>query len=96
MKDGNVITLPESAEDLARNYRNSFCTWHSDMWRSDYRDTIYYPPVADSPGELQEKLDRALVRALPRLREQVREAEAAAERLNARNSTGIAREPASA
>jgi hypothetical protein len=73
----------DTAEDKAAllgDYGASWYVWYTTAWRTDYKDPYFYPPCAESAAELREQLDRKMAAAIPVLRAQLREAEAAVER----------------
>lgn len=67
---------------LLGDYGASWYVWYTTAWHSDYKETYFWPPHAES-AELREQLDRKMAEAIPALRAQLREAEAAAVRLRA-------------
>jgi len=77
---------------LLRDYGASWYVWYTTDWHTDYKDPYFWPPHAESAAELREQLDRKMAEAIPVLRAQLREAEAAAARLGAaRKLQGVTR-----
>jgi hypothetical protein len=68
---------------LLRDYGASWCVWYTTAWHTNYRESYFWPPHAESAAELREQLDRKMAEAIPKLQAQLREAEAAAARLSA-------------
>jgi hypothetical protein len=79
----------EEREALIEDFKESWYIWHTTSWHSNPKDVFYWPPYADSAADMREKLDRMMANAIPKLRAQLREAEAAAERLQAARKLSV-------
>lgn len=71
----------EEAASLKSDFKASFAVWHTNQWHCDYKKVIMWAEVADNVPDMRRKLDKKLAAAIPGLQAQLREAEAAAERL---------------
>jgi hypothetical protein len=73
----------EEKDALIDDFKDSCYIWYSGRWHSSFKDVLFWPPHAESASTLREKLDKKMAEAIPMLRAQLREAEAAAARLHA-------------
>jgi hypothetical protein len=86
------VTYPESGPDdpaeesrvLIEDFKDSWCIWYTDRWHSSSREIFLYAPAAETAAGMREQLEKKMAGAIPRLRAQLKEAEAAAVRLRSR------------
>jgi len=71
----------EESRALIEDFKDSWYIWYAGRWRSSSKDIFLYSPAAGTASGMREKLDEKMAGAIPRLRAQLKEAEAAAARL---------------
>jgi hypothetical protein len=74
----------EESRALIEDFKDSWYIWYTDRWHSNSKGIFLYSPVAETASSMREKLDEKTAEAIPRLRAQLKEAEAAAARLTHR------------
>jgi hypothetical protein len=71
----------EESRALIEDFKDSWYIGYADRWHSSSKDIFLYSPVAETASGMREKLDEKMAGAIPGLRAQLKEAEAAAARL---------------